>query len=70
MAAKKGEIFVLRFFQAMMPREEKFFGLFNAHARTLVDGAIALRVRKDNRLPSPYRRVLRPKESLHHLSKK
>jgi uncharacterized protein len=43
MAAKKGEIFVLRFFQAMMPREEKFFGLFNAHARTLVDGAIALR---------------------------
>ena len=34
---------MLRFFQAMMPREEKFFGLFNAHARTLVDGAIALR---------------------------
>jgi predicted phosphate transport protein (TIGR00153 family) len=34
---------VLRFFQALMPREKKFFGLFNAHARTLVDGAIALR---------------------------
>ena len=34
---------VLRFFQALMPREEKFFALFNAHARTLVDGAIALR---------------------------
>jgi uncharacterized protein len=34
---------VLRFFQAMMPREEKFFGLFNDHARTLVDGAVALR---------------------------
>ena len=26
-----------------MPREEKFFGQFNAHARTLVDGAVALR---------------------------
>ena len=26
-----------------MPREEKFFGLFNDHARTLVDGAVALR---------------------------
>ena len=34
---------MLRFFQAMMPREEKFFGLFNAHARILVDGAVALR---------------------------
>jgi len=34
---------VLRFFQALMPREEKFFTLFNDHARTLVDGAIALR---------------------------
>jgi predicted phosphate transport protein (TIGR00153 family) len=27
----------------MMPREEKFFGLFNDHARILVDGAVALR---------------------------
>ena len=26
-----------------MPREEKFFALFNDHARTLVEGAIALR---------------------------
>jgi hypothetical protein len=34
---------VLRFFQALMPREEKFFTQFNDHARTLVDGAIALR---------------------------
>ena len=34
---------MLRFFQALMPREEKFFTLFNNHARTLVDGAIALR---------------------------
>jgi uncharacterized protein len=34
---------VLRFFQALMPREENFFAQFNDHARTLVDGAIALR---------------------------
>ncbi len=34
---------MLRFFHALMPREEKFFAQFNAHARTLVDGAIALR---------------------------
>jgi len=34
---------VLRFFQALMPREEKFFTQFNDHARTLVDGAVALR---------------------------
>jgi predicted phosphate transport protein (TIGR00153 family) len=34
---------VLRFFQALMPREEKFFEQFNDHARTLVDGAVALR---------------------------
>jgi predicted phosphate transport protein (TIGR00153 family) len=34
---------MLRFFQALMPREDKFFGLFDAHARTLVLGAEALR---------------------------
>jgi uncharacterized protein Yka (UPF0111/DUF47 family) len=33
----------VRFFQALMPREDKFFDQFNAHARTLVDGAVALR---------------------------
>ena len=34
---------MLRFFQALMPREEKFFPLFNRHAATLVEGALALR---------------------------
>ena len=34
---------MLRYFQALMPREEKFFSLFNCHARILVEGAIALR---------------------------
>ena len=32
-----------RFFQALMPREEKFFVLFDRHAATLVSGATALR---------------------------
>ncbi len=34
---------MLRWFQALMPKEERFFGLFDRHARTLVDGAEALR---------------------------
>jgi predicted phosphate transport protein (TIGR00153 family) len=34
---------MLRFFQALMPREEKFFPLFDRHAATLVAGALALR---------------------------
>jgi predicted phosphate transport protein (TIGR00153 family) len=33
----------MRFFQALLPREEKFFHLFDAHARTIVHGAQALR---------------------------
>jgi uncharacterized protein len=34
---------MLRFFQALMPHEEKFFLLFDRHAATLVAGATALR---------------------------
>ena len=34
---------MLRWFQALMPREERFFDLFEAHARTLCAGARALR---------------------------
>ena len=34
---------MLRFFQALMPREERFFPLFDRHAATLVEGALALR---------------------------
>lgn len=33
---------MLRWFQALMPREDRFFGLFNQHARTLVNGSAAL----------------------------
>jgi uncharacterized protein len=35
---------MLRWFQALMPKEERFFDLFNAHAATLVNGGEALRV--------------------------
>jgi len=33
----------MRFFQALLPREEKFFHLFDAHAGTIILGAQALR---------------------------
>ncbi len=33
---------MLRWFQALMPREDRFFELFSRHAATLVDGASAL----------------------------
>ena len=35
---------MFRWFQALMPREDRFFALFDAHAQTLVQGAEALRV--------------------------
>lgn len=34
---------MLGWFRALMPKEERFFDLFDAHAQTLVDGAAALR---------------------------
>jgi hypothetical protein len=34
---------MFRWFQALMPREDRFFGLYNRHAQTLVHGAEALR---------------------------
>jgi len=34
---------MLGLFRAVMPKEDKFFDLFSAHAKTLVDGAGALR---------------------------
>jgi predicted phosphate transport protein (TIGR00153 family) len=34
---------MIRWFQAVMPKEERFFGMFDRHAGTLVEGAQALR---------------------------
>lgn len=42
---------MLRWFQALMPREDRFFGLFNQHARTLVRGAEALSSLLSHRAP-------------------
>ena len=33
---------MFRWFQALMPREDRFFVLYNSHARLLVEGAEAL----------------------------
>lgn len=38
---------MLKFFHALMPREERFFDLFEAHARTLCAGARSLRALLD-----------------------
>ena len=38
---------MLRWFQALMPKEDAFFGMFEAHAQTLVAGAGALRALLD-----------------------
>ncbi len=51
---------MLRFFQALMPREDKFFGLFDRHAQTLVSGALALRdlLEGGNAVPEACRRII------------
>ena len=36
---------MLSWFQALMPKEERFFDLFERHAETIVGGAAALRLR-------------------------
>src|SRR5258708_11994462 len=33
---------MLRWFRAFLPREERFFDMFNRHAQTVVQGALAL----------------------------
>src|SRR6201999_1172343 len=51
---------MLTFFQAMMPREEKFFALFDKHAATLVAGATALRdlLEGGTAVPEACRRII------------
>src|ERR1700685_3502282 len=55
---------MLRFFQALMPREEKFFALFDRHARILVEGALALRdlLEGGTGVPEACRRIVPPAE--------
>lgn len=51
---------MLRWFQALMPREDRFFGLFDRHAATLVDGSEALKSLLDASasVPDASRRVV------------
>src|SRR5678815_169157 len=42
-SSSSSEVCMFRWFQALMPREDRFFDLFNRHAETLVKGATALR---------------------------
>jgi uncharacterized protein len=42
---------MLAWFRALMPKEDRFFDLFERHAATLVDGAVALRALLDGAQP-------------------
>ena len=44
---------MLGWFQALLPREDNFFRLFNAHAATLIKGAEALRKALDGGEETP-----------------
>jgi hypothetical protein len=51
---------MMRWFQALMPREERFFDLFGRHAEAVVAGAIALRAMLEggDAVPSNYQTVM------------
>ena len=51
---------MLGWFQALMPKEERFFDLFVRHAETAGGGARALRqlLRGDNEIPHCYKLIL------------
>lgn len=55
---------MLRWFQALMPKEERFFGMFDRHARTLVGGAEALRdlLQGGDAVPEACRRIVKLEE--------
>jgi uncharacterized protein len=44
---------VVRWFRALLPREERFFDLYNAHAAILVRAAEALQAMLEVAKPSP-----------------
>jgi predicted phosphate transport protein (TIGR00153 family) len=56
---------MLRWFQAMMPKEDRFFGMFDRHAQTLVDGAQALRdlLHGGEAIPEACRRIFAHEEA-------
>lgn len=56
---------MLRWFQALMPKEEKFFSLFDSHARTLLAGAHALQalLQGGEAVPEGCRRIFEHEEA-------
>jgi predicted phosphate transport protein (TIGR00153 family) len=56
---------MLRWFHALMPKEDRFFGLFDAHAQTLVAGAEALRdlLQGDGAIPAACKRIFEQEEA-------
>ena len=51
---------MLGWFQALMPKEERFFDLFTRHAETVVAGAQALRqlLRGEDEIPHCYKLIV------------
>jgi predicted phosphate transport protein (TIGR00153 family) len=62
---------MLNWFQALLPREQKFFDLFEAHAATLVNGAHALRQVLDggDAVPTHSAEVARHEDHADHITR-
>ena len=62
---------MLGWFQALMPRETKFFDLFQAHAETLVAGAVALQdlLQGGDGVPEACARIMRHEEEADNITR-
>jgi len=62
---------MLGWFQALMPRETKFFDLFQAHAETLVAGAVALQdlLQGGDGVPEACARIMRHEEAADNITR-
>jgi uncharacterized protein len=62
---------MLGWFQALMPKETKFFDLFQAHAETLVAGATALQelLQGGDGVPEACARIMRHEEEADHITR-
>jgi predicted phosphate transport protein (TIGR00153 family) len=62
---------MLGWFQALMPRDNRFFELFESHAETLVAGALALQemLQGGDRTPDACRRILEHEEAADRITR-
>jgi predicted phosphate transport protein (TIGR00153 family) len=62
---------MLGWFQALMPKETKFFDMFQAHAETLVAGATALQdlLKGGDGVPEACARIMRHEEEADHITR-